>query len=124
MKSASGDQLAPPLVVFQMPPPTPPANMVVGVAGLMTSERIRPPMLPGPSHRHDPGEIVLVAVAAAGRAAAGLPAENIRGSRGAAGVDSSRRARPPHLRRLTWPFAFVYAFAGMRPNLSVSIIKR
>ena len=55
MKSLSGAQLAPPLVVFQMPPPTLPAQSVLGSVGCTTMERMRPPMLPGPSQVQPPG---------------------------------------------------------------------
>ena len=52
MKSSTGSHDPPVLVVLKMPPPTLPANIVDGVIGLMAIERIRPPMLPGPSHVH------------------------------------------------------------------------
>ena len=55
MKSSTAAHEAPPLVVFQMPPPTLPANMMSAFVGLIAIERIRPPMLPGPSHRHIAG---------------------------------------------------------------------
>ena len=121
MKSSIGAQVAPPLVVFQIPPPTPPANIVAGVAGLIASDRIRPPMLPGPSHRHAGGE---TALAAAAGAAAWPVAVNRPGSIGAAGADSSRRTAPPHFSRSTCDFALVYAFGGMRPKRSASFITR
>src|SRR5206468_8974351 len=117
MKSSIGAQLAPPFVVFQMPPPTPPANIVAGVAGLMASDRIRPPMLPGPSQRQADG---VTALAGAAAAAAWLVAVNIGGSIGTAGTDSSRRTAPPHLSRSICRFAFIYALAGMRPKRSAS----
>src|SRR4051812_37354896 len=50
MKSARGAQLNPPLVVFQTPPATAPSHMISGFVGWITIERVRPPMLPGPSH--------------------------------------------------------------------------
>ena len=52
MKSLTGDQLAPPLVVFQMPPPTLPANIVFASLGWMAIERTRPPTLLGPINVH------------------------------------------------------------------------
>src|SRR5213080_4121098 len=53
MKSFIGNQLAPLLVVFQMPPLTLPAHMVEVVVGWTRIERTRPPMLPGPSQIHE-----------------------------------------------------------------------
>ena len=50
MKSSTGAHDAPPLVVLKIPPPTLPANIVVVVVGWITSDRTRPPILPGPSH--------------------------------------------------------------------------
>src|SRR5258705_3737443 len=50
MKSSTGAHVAPPVVVVKMPPPTLPANMVFVLTGSITSDRTRPPMLPGPSH--------------------------------------------------------------------------
>jgi hypothetical protein len=52
MKSFTGVQLLPPLVVFQIPPPTLPANIVDGLVLLIAMARMRPPTLPGPSQRH------------------------------------------------------------------------
>jgi hypothetical protein len=49
MKSWTTPQLAPPFVLFQIPPPTLPQNRVVVVAGFTASDRTRPPMFPGPS---------------------------------------------------------------------------
>src|SRR5213083_2906479 len=48
MKSLTGDQLAPPFVVFQMPPPALPANIVFASLGWMAIDRTRPPTLLGP----------------------------------------------------------------------------
>src|SRR5436190_188333 len=48
-KSLRPDQEAPPLVVFQIPPPTEPSHMVLGLVGWTMMERVRPPTLPGPS---------------------------------------------------------------------------
>src|ERR1022692_3241205 len=48
-KSSNTDQVPPPLVVFQIPPPTLPAYHVDVVTESMTMARTRPPMLPGPS---------------------------------------------------------------------------
>src|SRR5919197_4930866 len=48
-KSLSGNQEAPPFVVFQMPPATAAAYITLGLVGSMTSARVRPPTLPGPS---------------------------------------------------------------------------
>src|SRR5438874_5612504 len=50
MKSARGAQVAPPLIVFQMPPATDPIHIILVLVGWMTIARVRPPMLPGPSH--------------------------------------------------------------------------
>ena len=72
MKSSTGVQLAPALVVFQMPPPTLPANIVDGDMRLIASARMRPPMLPGPSHRQFCGEM-----GAGPSVDAGAAAENI-----------------------------------------------
>ena len=47
-KLATGFHEAPPSVVFQIPPPTDPANRVNGLPGTVARERMRPPMLPGP----------------------------------------------------------------------------
>ena len=55
MKSSTGAHAAPLLVVFQMPPPTLPANHVLVVVGWIAMARVRPPMLPGPSQVHEPG---------------------------------------------------------------------
>src|SRR6266850_4589181 len=96
MKSSTGVQPAPPFVVFQMPPPTLPANIVSGVFGWMTIERMRPPTFPGPSHRHDFGEM-----SDAPAADAGARAENISGDNGGAPACSMRRAAPPHFMRST-----------------------
>src|ERR1017187_2698820 len=49
MKSFNGAQLAPALVVFQMPPPTLPASHTEVLVGSTTMARTRPPTLPGPS---------------------------------------------------------------------------
>src|SRR3954468_24455443 len=49
MKSLRGAQDAPPFVVFQTPPATPAAYIVLGVTGSIISARVRPPTLPGPS---------------------------------------------------------------------------
>src|SRR5690349_19392034 len=48
-RSVFGVQLPPPSVVFQIPPATPPANMVFGWSGSASSARVLPPTLPGPS---------------------------------------------------------------------------
>ena len=68
MKSSTGAHEAPPSVVLKIPPPTLPANITFGVVGSMTSDRTRPPMLPGPSHVQLAGLI---------------PADSGRGSAGA-----------------------------------------
>src|ERR1017187_3936425 len=47
-KSLKGDQVVPPVVVFQIPPATPAVYMVVGVVGSISKARTRPPMFPGP----------------------------------------------------------------------------
>ena len=52
-KSFCGAQLVPPFVVFQMPPATLPTHMMFGFVRWMTRERMRPPILPGPSHVHE-----------------------------------------------------------------------
>src|SRR5262245_31039985 len=49
MKSSTGSQLVPPFSVRHTPPPTLPAHIVLGGVGWTTIERVRPPMLPGPS---------------------------------------------------------------------------
>src|SRR3954453_13950131 len=83
MKSASGAQLVPPLVVFQTPPATAPSHMMLGFVGWITIERVRPPMLPGP--RHFQAEVLSPAVpGGAGAGAAAAPGPNGNGS------DSSR----------------------------------
>src|SRR5689334_12038737 len=48
-KSFNGAQLLPAFVVFQMPPATPAAYITSGLTGSMSSARVRPPTLPGPS---------------------------------------------------------------------------
>src|SRR4051794_9111306 len=53
-KSLSGSHAPPPLVVFQTPPATPAAYITSGLTGSMTSARVRPPTLPGPSDCHVP----------------------------------------------------------------------
>src|SRR5207248_1366580 len=50
ISSATGVQLMPPFSLRQMPPLTPPTNILSGAAGSIIMERIRPPMLPGPIH--------------------------------------------------------------------------
>src|SRR5260370_29835338 len=47
--SVSGFHVLPPSVVFQTPPPSVPAYIVLGSSGRITSARVRPPILPGPS---------------------------------------------------------------------------
>src|ERR1035437_6180298 len=47
-KSPKGDQEAPRVGVFQIPPATPAAYMVEGVVGWISRVRTRPPMFPGP----------------------------------------------------------------------------
>ena len=54
MSSSVGSQLAPLSVVFHTPPATAAAYIVLGVEGLMTMARVRPPMLPGPRALHVP----------------------------------------------------------------------
>src|ERR1041384_867700 len=56
-KSFAGFQCAPLSTVFQMPPETPPASHVDGRAGLITIDRTRPPILPGPNHVQPEGVI-------------------------------------------------------------------
>src|ERR1051325_6448571 len=53
-KASSGSHDAPPLVVFQTPPATPAAYITSGLTGSITSARVRPPTLPGPSDCHVP----------------------------------------------------------------------
>ncbi len=48
--SAIGRHRLPLLVVFQIPPETPAAYMILGFFGWMTRARVRPPMLPGPRY--------------------------------------------------------------------------
>src|SRR5438105_4293540 len=50
IQSSHGKKLAALLVVFQTPPPTPPTHIVPCWVGCITIERVRPPILPGPSH--------------------------------------------------------------------------
>jgi hypothetical protein len=57
------------LVVFQIPPPTLPANIVDGLVLLIAMARMRPPTLPGPSQRHLSGAIGAGPIVAAGAAA-------------------------------------------------------
>src|SRR5713226_7274292 len=52
--SVSGSQELPPSVVFQTPPDTAPAYMMLVLAGLMTRLRVRPPMVLGPSETQVP----------------------------------------------------------------------
>ena len=47
-RSGSANQLVPPFVVFHTPPPIVPTHIVFGVVGWISTERFRPPMLPGP----------------------------------------------------------------------------
>ena len=56
MRSARGHQIWPPSVVFHTPPETPPVYMMSGFAGWMISDRVRPPMFPGPSGSQPPNE--------------------------------------------------------------------
>ncbi len=67
MKSSTGAHDAPASDERQMPPPTLPAKISSGSTGLIASERMRPPILPGPSARHARG---LTLTADAGVAAA------------------------------------------------------
>src|SRR5215213_283167 len=48
-KSLSGAHDEPPSVVFQMPPAAAAAYITFASVGLMSSERVRPPTLPGPN---------------------------------------------------------------------------
>src|SRR6478672_3257128 len=54
MKSFSGDQLAPPFRLFQIPPATPAAYIMLGSTGSIRRALVRPPTLPGPSDSHVP----------------------------------------------------------------------
>src|SRR5688500_15004621 len=56
MKSLTGCQEVPPLVVLQIPPETLPTHIWFGFVGWITIERIRPPILPGPSQVQSPGD--------------------------------------------------------------------
>ena len=50
IKSLTGVHPAPLLVERQMPPPTLPTHIFCGLSGSMRTERMRPPILPGPNH--------------------------------------------------------------------------
>src|SRR5438045_1315127 len=50
--SPVGRQVVPSSSLFQIPPDTPAAKIVVGTAGWNFTTRVRPPMLPGPSGVH------------------------------------------------------------------------
>ena len=45
----SSFQVAPPSIVFQTPPVTAPAYIMLGFCGLITRLRVLPPTFPGPS---------------------------------------------------------------------------
>src|SRR5882672_8743540 len=111
MKSSIGAHDAPPLVVFQIPPPTLPANIVSGLVGLIASERIRPPMFPGPNHRHELGETFGFASDASSADAVG---RNMSGFIGTAGANSMRRDAPVQCKRSTCAFTREYGSAGIR----------
>src|SRR5215208_4717136 len=55
MKSSTGAQLCPASSVRQTPPATLPAHMTSVLAGCTRIDRVRPPMLPGPSDTQPPG---------------------------------------------------------------------
>src|SRR5882672_2652691 len=121
MKSSTGAHDAPPLVVFQMPPPTLPANIVSGLVGLIASERIRPPMLPGPNHRHAFGDTFGFVSNASSADAVRL---NIFAFTGDGGANSMRRDAPVPCKRSTCAFAREYGSLGSRPNRSRRCINR
>src|SRR5215831_19193476 len=54
VRSVNGVHDTPVFVVFQTPPATPAAYIVLGVLGLITIALVRPPMLPGPRWVHEP----------------------------------------------------------------------
>src|SRR5258706_9851488 len=58
-RSSSGLHESPASVDFHTPPATPAAYITSGVFGSIKIERVRPPMLPGPSctHRLNPASI-------------------------------------------------------------------
>ena len=115
MKSSTGAQLEPPLVVFQMPPPTLPAKRVPGFAGWTTIERMRPPTLPGPSQRHDFGVISDAPAADAG-ARRGKHRRRDRHRRRL--LDAARRAAP--FQQIDLRFG---ARVGVGGNASVGVLQ-
>src|SRR5262249_38501883 len=54
IRSATGFHEAAPSALFQIPPPTPPAYMILGEVGSISMARVLPPTLPGPRLVHEP----------------------------------------------------------------------
>ena len=107
MKSSTGSQWPPPSVVCQMPPPTLPNQIRSGWVGWTRIERVRPPMLPGPSHSHwfwvSPARLVAISARGSTVRPAGRPAA--RGAlAGAARIACSSSS------------AVASALGGMRPS--------
>jgi len=107
MKSSTGSQWPPPSVVCQMPPPTLPTQIRSGWVGWTRIDRVRPPMLPGPSHCHwswvRPARLIAISAPGCTVRSAGRPAT--RGfPAGAARIARSSSSALPR------------ALGGMRPS--------